>query len=110
MANAIYLNTYKLKKGSSVPDFLKAVEDLFQGSISKHEGYAMSKIMADGDTWADYIAFETMEGLNAFLEASKIAQENGMNELAEKFYSFINFSTCKSHIFSVEKYFYGEFK
>ena len=104
MAKVIFFNSYKLIKGSSVPDFMKAVEDLFEGHISKQKGYAMSKIMVDGDTWADYTAFETMEDLNAFLEASKA----GTNELAERFYSFINFSTCKSHTFTVEKYFYGD--
>ena len=103
--NVVFFNTYKLIKGSSVPDFLKTVDELFQENILKQKGIVEGKIMSDGDTWGDYAAFETMEDLNAFLEAAQAAQENGTNDIAAKFYSYINFSTCKSHMFTVEKTF-----
>jgi hypothetical protein len=105
MSNAIFYNYYKLKEGSSVPDFLIAFEQLIQENVSKNKGVISVKLLAEGDAWADYAVFETMDDLNAFLKSAEEAQANGTNDLAEKFYSFLDFDTCKSHIFSVEKSF-----
>ena len=99
MSNAVFFNTYKLKKGASVPDFLLAVEKLIKEHISKQKGFISCNFLLGGELWADYATFETMDDLTAFLESSK----NSKNEIAEKFYSFLNFGTCKSHVFSVEK-------
>ena len=99
MPNVVFFNTYKLKNGASVPDFSLAVDKLIKEHISKKKGYVSFKLLSEGDAWADYVMFETMEDLNAFLESS----ENEKNELAEKFYSFLDFETCKSSIYSVEK-------
>ncbi len=97
MPKTIFFNSYKLKKGVSVPDFLLAVERLTNGYISKQKGYMSFDLLVDGDTWADSTAFETVE------DAKRFAQASGPNELAEHFYSFINLSSCKSHFFSVEQ-------
>ncbi|MCL2569186.1 MAG: hypothetical protein FWE12_07130 [Oscillospiraceae bacterium] len=98
MPNAIYYVSYKLKKGTSVPDFLLAAKALNDGYISKQKGYISWEQMVDGETWADMCTFETMEDLKAFEEASR-----NPSELAGKFYSFINLMSCKGHKFSVEK-------
>jgi len=98
MSNVVFANTYKLKKGVSVSDFLLAIEKLIKEHVSKQKGYISFQLLAEGDTWADSVTFETMDDLNAFLESS----HNNRNELAEKFYSFLNFGTCKSNIYSVE--------
>ena len=98
MSNVVFFNTYKLKDGVSVPDFLLAVEKLIKEHISTIKGYVSFKLFAEGDAWADSATFETMDALNAFLESS----EHETNELAEKFYSFLDFDTCKSHIYTVE--------
>ena len=100
MSNVVFFNTYKLRDGVTVPDFKFAVDKLIEEHISKQKGYISFKLLAEGDAWADYVMFETMDNLNAFLESS----ENERNELSEKFYSFLNFDTCKSHIYSVEKF------
>jgi heme-degrading monooxygenase HmoA len=105
MSNAVFFNSYKLKEGVSVPDFLIAIEQLLQESVSKQKGFISSKLMAEGEAWADYVIFETMDDLNAFLKSAEEAQANGANDLAEKFYSFLDFNTLKSHIYSVEKCF-----
>ena len=97
MSNAVFSNTYKLKDGASVPDFLLAVEKLIKEHVSKQKGYVSFRLLAEGDTWADSVTFETIDDLNAFLESS----QKDRNELAEHFYSFLNFSTCKSQVFSV---------
>ena len=99
MSNAVFFNSFKLKKGASVPDFLLAVDALLNGHISKQKGFISSKLLVDGETWADYTVFETMDDLTTFLESSKTAH----NDLAEKFYSFLDFNTCKTHVFSVER-------
>ena len=98
MSSVIYFNTYKLEDGASVPEFLLAIEKLINGQISKQNGFVSFKLLAEDDAWADYCMFETMDDLNAFLESA----QNNTTELAEKFYSFLDFDTCKSHIYAVE--------
>ena len=98
MSNAVFYNSYKLKKGSSIPDFLAAVDNLTM-EISKRKGFVSTSLLREGDTWADYSTWETMDDLNAFLED---AQTN-KSELAETFYSFLNFSSCITRAYSVEK-------
>jgi hypothetical protein len=98
MSNVVFSITYKLKNGVSVPDFLLAVEKLIKEHISKQKGYVSFQLL-EGDTWADSVTFDTMDNLNAFLESS----EKNKNELAEAFYSFLNFNTCKSNIYTVVK-------
>ena len=98
MSNVVFSNTYKLKNGVSVPDFLLAVEKLIKEYVSKQKGYVSFQLLAEGDTWTDSVTFETMDSLNAFLESS----QSDRNEFAEKFYSFLNFATCKSTVYSVE--------
>jgi len=98
MSNVAFSNRYKLKDGVSVPDFLLAIEQLIKEHVSKQTGYVSFQLLKEDDTWVDSVTFETMDNLNAFLESS---QKNS-NELAEKFYSFLNFATCKSTVYSVE--------
>lgn len=97
MSNAVFFVSFKLKKGVSVPDFLLAAEKLNNEYMSKQKGYISWKQLVDGETWADFITFETMD------DAQKVAEPCGTNDLAEKFYSFINLNSCKSHLFSVER-------
>ena len=101
MSNVVFFNSYKLKDGASVPDFLVAVENLSKGYISKQEGYVSFNLLADDDAWADSVTFETMDHLNAFMAAS----ETDMNELAGKFYEFLDFNTCISKIYIVKQSF-----
>ncbi|MCL1788276.1 MAG: hypothetical protein FWG38_09855 [Defluviitaleaceae bacterium] len=98
MSQAIYYVSYKLKKGTSVPEFLTAAQALNDGYISKARGYVAWKQLQDGDTWADAIIFETMDDLKAFQEASSTP-----DALALAFYAFINLNSCKGHQFVVEK-------
>jgi len=97
MSNIVLFNSYRLKKGASVSDFLLAVEQLNNEYISKQSGYISFKLLVDGETWADSTTFATMEDAKNFAGACE------PNEFAEKFYSFINLNSCKSNLFSVEK-------
>ena len=98
MSHAIYFVSFKLKKGASVPDFLLAAETLNNEFMSKQKGYVSWKQVVDGETWADLITFETLEDLTDFKKLS-----GSPNELALKFYSFINLNSCKEHHFTVER-------
>jgi len=98
MPHAVFYCAYKLKKDASVPDFLQAAETLNNEYISKQKGYISWKQLVDGDTWADFLTFETMEDVKKFE-----ADSGNSGELSEKFYSFINMSSCKVHYFSMEK-------
>ena len=97
MSNVNFFNSYKLKKSVSIPDFLLAVENLNKEYISQQKGYVSFELLVDGDTWADSTIFETMEDAKNFAEACE------PNEWAEKFYSFLNLNSCRSHFFSIEK-------
>jgi len=97
MPNAVYFVSFKLKKGASVQDFLLAAEKLNNEYMSKQKGYISWQQFVDGETWADMITFETMD------DAKRVSNPSGTNDLAEKFYSFINLNSCKAHLFTVEK-------
>jgi hypothetical protein len=98
MPNAVFYCSFKLKKDASVSDFLLASEKLNNEHISKQKGYISWQQLVDGDEWVDLLTFETMEDVKAFE-----ANADSAGELAEKFYSFINFTTCKVKYFSIEK-------
>ncbi|MDR0463309.1 MAG: hypothetical protein LBG64_03770 [Pseudomonadales bacterium] len=99
MPQAVFYCSFELKKESSVSDFLAATEKLNNEYISKQKGYVSWKQLNDGDAWVDFLTFETMDDVKAFETNS----ENNTNELALKFYSFINFNTLKQHYFTIEK-------
>jgi len=97
MSNAVFYVSFNLKKGASVPDFLLAAEALNNEYMSKQKGYISWKQLRDGDTWADFLTFETME------DAKRIEESHEPNPLAEKFYSFINLNSCRQHFFTIER-------
>jgi quinol monooxygenase YgiN len=96
MANAVFFVSFKLKKGASAEEFLKAAEALNEGYMSKQPGFISWQQLVDGDIWADYITFESVE------DARKM-EAHEPNELALEFYSYINLNSCKTHMFLVER-------
>jgi hypothetical protein len=98
MSKAVFYCSFKLKKGASVPDFLLSAEKLNNEYISKQKGYISWQQLADGDTWADYLTFETMEDVKNFE-----ANAGNSGELAKNFYSFINLNSCKVNYFIIER-------
>ncbi|MDL2295459.1 hypothetical protein LJC18_01420 [Lachnospiraceae bacterium OttesenSCG-928-E19] len=97
MSKVVFFNSYKLKKGVSIPEFLIAVERLNKEYISKQKGYVSFELLVDGDRWADSTVFETME------DAKNFAKCGEPNQIAESFYSFLNLSTCRSNLFATER-------
>jgi len=98
MPKAVWFLSYKLVEGASVPDFLIASENCNNEVLSKKKGFISWRVLADGDTWVDLVEWETME------DAINAEKDDGSpNPVAQKFYSFIDFSSLKMQAYSVEK-------
>jgi len=98
MSHAVWFISYKLVEGASVPDFLLASENCHNEVLSKKKGFISWKVLADSDTWVDLVTWETMEdAINAESDTAV------PSPIAQKFYSFIDPSSLKSQVFSVEK-------
>jgi len=98
MSNSVYFCSCKLKKDTSIPDFLLAAEKLNNEYISKQKGYISWKQLVDGELWLDLVTFETMEDVKNFVESS-----NTPNEFSEKYFSLVDLNSCTEHFFSVER-------
>ena len=99
MPNAVWFISYKLVAGASVPDFLHALEKCKDEVLSKKQGYISWKVLVDGDTWVDLVTWETMD------DAKNAESDGAPNPVAQKFYSFIDFSSLKMQCYTVEKSF-----
>jgi len=99
MANVVFYTSYKLKEGMSATEFLVAKGNLTKQQVSKKKGWISSTYLRDGDTWADYGVWETMDDYKAFILSSRKP-----TELAKSMYSFIDFDTLKSQVYTVERH------
>ena len=98
MSNVVWFISYKLVEGVSVPDFLLASEQARNQVLSKKKGFISWKMLASGDTWVDFVTWETMEdAINA--ENDDIV----VSPAAQNFYSFIDFDSLKSQTYTIEK-------
>jgi heme-degrading monooxygenase HmoA len=98
MSKTVWFISYKLKKGASVPEFLLASEACNNEVLSKKKGFISWQVLNDGDTWVDLTAWETLE------DAKNAEKGDGTpNAIAKKFYSFIDFKSLKTQIYSVVK-------
>jgi len=102
MKEAVFFNSYKLKEGASISEFLAAVEEVKNEYISKQKGFISYKLLVDGDKWADLTTFESLDDAKQFGERNK-AKGSEINKYSLIFYSFINILTCRSHYFTIEK-------
>ena len=97
MANAVSYNSYRLKGGVSISDFLLSTNTLINEFASKQKGWISSKTLVDGDIWADFTVFETIDDLEAFVPLCS------KSNLAKKCWSYMDLNTLKSHRFLVER-------
>ena len=97
MTEVVMMITFKLKKGASVEEFLIASENLNNEYMSKQKGYISWKQLNENETWIDFITFEKLE------DAKAVENNPNPNDLALKFYSFINCNSCKVQYLTVEK-------
>jgi len=94
MNKAVLFCSYKLKQDASIPDFLRAVEKLTTHT-SKQKGCISYNLLVENETYADVSTWETMGDLKNFIKSG------GPKDLAEKFYSFIDFESCKTHFYEI---------
>jgi len=95
----VFYTSYKLKAGVSVDEFLIAKSNLTEQQVSMKKGWLSSTYLRDGDTWADYGVWETMDDYKAFILSSR-----NPSALAKAMYAFIEFGTLKSHVYTVERH------
>jgi len=98
MTQAVFYCSFKLRKDADVSEFLKAAQALNDGYISKQPGYVSWQQLRDGDTWADFLVFDSMENVKHFEDNAENA-----GELAMAFHSFLNHNSCKQHYFTIER-------
>ena len=97
MPNAVEFSAFKLKKGVAVSDFLCIADEFNEGFLSKQKGYVSRQLLVEGEKWADYVLWESVEDIhNAFKVAEK-------DEVAYKYLSCINLNSCTTNLFSIEK-------
>ena len=98
VAKAIWFISYKLVKDADVSEFLAASRQCHDEVLSKHKGFISWQVLAKDDTWVDFVTWETKEDA---INAEK--NSDPTNPVAAKFYSFINFNSIKSQIYTIEK-------
>lgn len=97
MSNAVEFVAFNLKEGISVSDFL-LVSDKFNAEfLSKQKGYISRKLLLEGEKWADFVLWETVEDIqNAYKAAEK-------DRVACEYVSCLDPNNCKGNFFTIEK-------
>ncbi len=97
MKNAIWLISYELEKGTSEEEFLVASKRCHDEVLSKQKGFISWDVLRDGDTWIDFVKWETAED-------AKNGETAGAGDPASNaFYGFMNMNTCTLKLYTVEK-------
>ena len=99
MAKTAWIFSYKLRKNVSKEDFMACTQALHDQVISKAEGFLSWEHYLQGDTWTDFVLWETEEDAN---RATTVGQGK---EVTERFYACIQMHTCRALISQfVKKY------
>jgi len=69
MSNIVEFQSFKLKKGVSVSDFLLASDKFNNDFLSKQKGYIAYQVLSKGDTWYDFLAWESAEDIQTATQA-----------------------------------------
>ena len=97
MSNAIWLISYELKKDANVEDFLLASKKCNDEVLSQQKGFISWDVLRDGDTWIDFVKWETEE------DAKKGETAGVDHPASHAFYAFIDMNSCTLKLYSVEK-------
>jgi len=98
ITKAVWFISYKLNKDASVAEFLAASKHCNDEVLSKHKGFISWQVLNDDDTWVDYVTWQSKEDA---INAEKDSDPN--NPIAQKFYSFIDFSSIQLKIYTIEE-------
>jgi len=97
MSQAVWFISFKLKKGVSQEEFLRASEECHREVLSKQKGFISWEVLRDDDTWVDLVKWETVE------DAQKAETAGQSNPAAHAFYACLNMNSCKMQLFTLEK-------
>lgn len=97
MPSAIEFVSFRLKKGTSVPDFLLVSDKMNIEFLSVQKGYISRKLLAKGEMWADFVIWETMD------DALNAAEAFGENDTACEYMSFIDDNSVDMRHLNIEK-------
>ena len=100
MSKAAWYISYKLVAGADVDAFLLASKKCHDDSLSKSKGFISWDPLRDGDTWVDYVTFETME------DAKNAEGDDNMENKhpsALAFYTFIDPISLSHASYTIEK-------
>ncbi|MCL2621168.1 MAG: hypothetical protein FWD97_09575 [Defluviitaleaceae bacterium] len=100
MSKAVWHISYKLVEGANVQDFLLASKKCNDDSLSKNKGFISWDVLLDGDTWVDFVTWETMEDAK---NAEGDDNEAAKHPSALAFYAFIDPNTLKVTLYTIEK-------
>jgi len=96
MAKAVWFISYKLKEGSSIEGFLTASKQTNKEVLSKKKGFISWQVLRDGDTWVDFVTWETME------DAVAAEKSDEPNPIADHFYSFLDYNSMQMKSYTIE--------
>lgn len=97
MTKAVWMITFKLKKGVTQDEFIDATQKVHDMVVSQQKGFISWSQFLDGDVWTDFVTWETMEDANKALTAGS------GNPVARSFYALINMNSCKAKVIPVIK-------
>ncbi len=99
MNKTAWIFSYKLKKGVSKEQFIELTQKLHDEVISKAKGFISWEQFLQGDTWTDFVLWESEEDAD---EATTIGKNK---EVTNDFYACIQMNTCRALISkSIKKY------
>lgn len=99
MVKTAWIFSYKLKKNVSREQFIEKTQKLHDEVISKAKGFISWEHYLHGDTWTDFVLWESEE------EAKNATTVGQGKEATKEFYACIQMNTCKALISQfVKKY------
>lgn len=96
MSSVTWFLSFKLKKSTSVEEFLAASKRCHDEVLSQQKGFISWRVLRDGETWVDVVEWESAE------DAKRAETAGGENPAALDFYSLINLNSCVLRTYSVE--------
>ncbi len=92
MNKTAWIFSYKLKKGISKEDFIEKTQKLHDEIISKAKGFISWEHYLQGETWTDFVLFESEE------DAKNATTIGKGKDVTKDFYACIQMNTCQALI------------
>lgn len=97
MAKTAWIFSYKLKKHITQEQFIQQTQKLHDEIISQAKGFLSWEHYLQGDTWTDFVLWETEE------DAQNATTIGKGKAVTEAFYACIQMNTCRALISQLVK-------